>query len=129
MRFRLITYPSQNLRQIREGQTALTKASQDSCGRRAKEDIEAFKERSVPIPEPIPYPRTATLEDFTSANRIIALKEAEHRPLMRRHFPDWEHRVTYWHVHDLDQAPPHLALAEIEKRVRALIAGLDSSMP
>jgi len=86
--------------------------------------LEAFKLRSIPIAEPIRYPRTVTLADLTSADLIIALKEAEHRALMRQRFPDWERRITYWHVHDLDQAPPHLALAEIEKLVRDLIARL-----
>ena len=86
--------------------------------------LEAFKLRSIPIPEPIRYPRTVALADLTSADLIIALKEAEHRALMRQRFPDWERRITYWHVHDLDQAPPHLALAEIEKLVLSLIACL-----
>jgi len=86
--------------------------------------LEAFKLRSIPIAEPIRHPRTVTLADLTSADLIIALKEAEHRALMRQRFPDWERRITYWHVHDLDQAPPHLALAEIEKLVRDLTARL-----
>ena len=86
--------------------------------------LEAFKLRSIPIVEPIRYPRTVALADLTSANLIIALKEAEHRALMRERFPDWERRITYWQVHDLDQAPPHVALAEIEKLVRGLIARL-----
>jgi protein-tyrosine phosphatase len=86
--------------------------------------IEAFKQRSIPAPEPIRYPRVATSHDFTSADHVIALKEAEHRPLMRQHFPDWEDRITYWHVHDLDQAPSELSLAEIDTLVRALVASL-----
>jgi protein-tyrosine phosphatase len=86
--------------------------------------LEAFELLSIPIAQPIRPPRTATLADLTSADLIIALKEAEHRALMRQRFPDWEGRVTYWHVHDLDQAPPHLALAEIEELVRRLIASI-----
>jgi protein-tyrosine phosphatase len=89
--------------------------------------LEAFKHRSIPIGEPIRYPKTATLADFTSANLIIALKEAEHRALIRQHFPDWEHRVTYWQVHDVDLALPQFALAEIETLVRDLIARLSHS--
>lgn len=86
--------------------------------------LDAFKLRSIPIVEPIRQPRTVTLADLTSADLIIALKEAEHRALMRERFPDWEGRITYWHVHDLDQAPPYLALAEIEELVRGLITSL-----
>ena len=86
--------------------------------------LEAFKLRSIPIAEPIRHPRTVTLADLTSADLIIALKEAEHRALMRERFPDWEGRITYWHVHDFDQTPPQVALAEIETLVRELIARL-----
>ncbi|MGH7869924.1 MAG: low molecular weight phosphatase family protein [Candidatus Dormibacteraceae bacterium] len=95
----------------------------------APHTLEAFEQRSIPIAEPIRYPKAATLEDFTSADLIIALKEAEHRALMRQHFPDWEDRITYWHVHDLDQAPAHIALVEIETLVRALIARLEGPDP
>ncbi len=103
---------------------ALGQAETDNVGPISICTLEAFKLRSIPVAEPIRYPRAATLADLTSADLIIALKEAEHRALMRQHFPDWEHRITYWHVHDLDQAPSHLALAEIDTLVRDLIARL-----
>ena len=90
----------------------------------APDTLQAFKARNITVPEPIRDPRTATLDDLTSSDLIIALKEAEHRPLVRQQFPGWEHRITYWHVHDVDQVPSHLALAEIETLVRALIARL-----
>jgi protein-tyrosine phosphatase len=90
----------------------------------AQDALDALKQRSIPIAQPIRYPKAATLEDFASANLVIALKEAEHRALLRQQFLEWERRVTYWHVHDLDQAPAHIALPEIETLVRALIARL-----
>jgi protein-tyrosine phosphatase len=86
--------------------------------------LEAFEQRSIPVSEPIRYPRLATAQDLAAADRVIALKEAEHRPLMREHFPYWENRITYWHVHDLDEAPPDFALAEIDTLVNDLLAGL-----
>lgn len=82
--------------------------------------LEEFKRRGVALPNPLPYPAQVAVEDLSSASLIIALKEAEHRALMRKLFPDWEHRVTYWHVHDLDQAPPEATLAEIDSLVRSL---------
>jgi len=100
---------------------ALGDAETENVGPISIYTIEALKLRSIPIAEPIRYPRTVTLADLTSAELIVALKEAEHRALMQQCFPDWERRITYWHVHDLDQAPPHVALAEIEKLVRSLI--------
>jgi protein-tyrosine phosphatase len=88
----------------------------------------AFRRWSIPIPESIAYPQALTVESLRSAGLIIALKEAEHRAMIRETFPDWEHRVTYWHVHDLDQALPEVALAEIETLVRALLDQLGAEM-
>jgi protein-tyrosine phosphatase len=66
-------------------------------------------------------PASLTLADLTRATRVIALKEAEHRSYMRTQFPDWENRIEYWHVHDLDAASPDLAVPEIERLTRALL--------
>jgi protein-tyrosine phosphatase len=69
--------------------------------------------------------RTAlTRKDLEAATHVIALKETEHRPLMRLQFPDWESKITYWTVHDLDVALPDHALPEIEQRVADLLKSL-----
>ena len=62
--------------------------------------------------------------DLAAADRVIALKEAEHRPMLAASFAGWEDRVAYWHVHDIDGAAPADAMAEIETRVRELVAEL-----
>jgi protein-tyrosine phosphatase len=43
---------------------------------------------------------------------------------LRQRLPEWENRVEYWHVHDVDFAPPTQALAEIELHVEALVTRL-----
>jgi protein-tyrosine phosphatase len=43
---------------------------------------------------------------------------------MEERFPEWANRIVYWHIHDLDVAPHHEALPEIENLVRGLIARL-----
>jgi protein-tyrosine phosphatase len=60
-------------------------------------------------------------DDLQRAERVVALKEAEHRPMLAKHFPGWEDRVEYWHVHDLDAATPDVALGEIERLVTELV--------
>lgn len=70
-----------------------------------------------------------TKEDLEAAHLSIALKEAEHRPYMREQFPDWEDRITYWGVHDLDVAPAEAALPEIERRVLQLLHKLGRQRP
>ncbi len=89
--------------------------------------MQAFKKRAISFPVPLPHPRQVTLEDLQTSHLIVALKEAEHRALMRAGFPDWENRVQYWHVHDLDVAPPEQTLNDIDSRIRALLDELVAS--
>jgi protein-tyrosine phosphatase len=69
-------------------------------------------------------PTPASEEDFSQAQYIVALKEAEHRPLIGERFPVWVDQVEYWHIHDIDCARPDAALPEIEQHVMALISRL-----
>jgi len=62
--------------------------------------------------------------DLQRAHKIIAVKEAEHRPMMREQFPAWEHRVDYWTIDDLDFAQPEEALPLLEALVHQLATEL-----
>jgi predicted translation initiation factor SUI1 len=57
------------------------------------------------------FPMQVTVDDFDIANWIVALKQAEHLPLLQERFPTWVERVEYWHV---DDAPEVLGLIERE---------------
>ena len=70
------------------------------------------------------YPQQCTVSDLKSANLVIALKEAEHRPLLLERFAGWEDRVTYWHIHDLDASAATEAMASLEDQIEALICQL-----
>jgi protein-tyrosine phosphatase len=65
-----------------------------------------------------------TEDDLQRAHLTIAVKEDEHRPMMRDQFPDWENRITYWVIHDLDCALPEESLPILEERVHALADAL-----
>jgi protein-tyrosine phosphatase len=69
-------------------------------------------------------PQPCTLADFDQADLVIGLKEAEHRPLIERRFPEVAGRVTYWDVDDVAFAYPSIALAMIDTHVHELIATL-----
>jgi protein-tyrosine phosphatase len=56
-------------------------------------------------------PTQATGDDFALADWIVALKQAEHFPLMQERFPAWVEKVEFWNV---DDAPEALALIEQE---------------
>jgi protein-tyrosine phosphatase len=79
---------------------------------------------SVLCPSLERLPAPAREEDFALAHHIVAVKEAEHRPLMVECFPRWAERVEYWHIHDIDCALPDAALPELERHVRSLLERL-----
>jgi len=67
------------------------------------------------------YPVQVSEAELAGADRVIAVKEVEHRPLLAAGYPGWEDRVIYWHIHDLDQATAAEALGEIDGLVRGLV--------
>mgnify|MGYP001820077170 CR=1 len=82
---------------------------------------EGLAERGILLEENQRFPLELDKHELAAADRVIALKEAEHRPLLAERFPGWEDRVEYWHVHDLDAAQASVALTQIERQVVALI--------
>jgi protein-tyrosine phosphatase len=72
------------------------------------------------------FPVSVVEDDFRQADLIVALKEAEHRPLLIERFPAWNERVEFWQVHDIDGATPDEALLQIQQEVHGLIARLKS---
>ena len=67
-------------------------------------------------------PQQCVFQDLESANYIVALNEAEHRPLISERFPDWESRIRYWEIGDVELVQPNKALALIDVQVDALLA-------
>jgi protein-tyrosine phosphatase len=82
----------------------------------------------IPLPDPLRHPLDASVRDFEAAEVIVALKEAEHRPLMQSRFPVWVERVEYWRVHDLDFAPATEALPQVKRHVEELFGRLQNEM-
>jgi protein-tyrosine phosphatase len=70
------------------------------------------------------FPEAVVDADFAAAHRIIAVKEAEHRPLVDLRFAKWRDRVEYWHVHDVDCALPIETIAHLEREVLRLLEQL-----
>lgn len=62
-------------------------------------------------------PAQVTTDDLEGAAQIVALKHAEHLPLLQERFPAWAEKVEFWHV---DDAPEVLGL--IEQEVMGLVA-------
>lgn len=83
-----------------------------------------LERRGLPLELAGDEPRALSFDDIQSADRIYALKEAEHRPLMQAQFPNYVDKVIYWTVHDLDCAGPDEALPQIEKQVITIVEEL-----
>lgn len=86
--------------------------------------LAALIARGVSLPAAHRLPRDVTEADIRDAAVTIALKEAEHRPMVAARFPSLSSRIEFWRVHDVEDAPPSEAIPLIEKHVRALIARL-----
>ncbi len=56
-------------------------------------------------------PAQVTTDDLERAALVVALKHAEHLPLLQERFPAWAEKVEFWHV---DDAPDVLGLIEQE---------------
>jgi protein-tyrosine phosphatase len=82
----------------------------------------------IPTEAHLRLPLPVTEADLRAADLIVALKEAEHRPLLGARFPGWAERVCFWHIHDLDCGTVADALAGIEYEVEALAAGLRAEL-
>jgi protein-tyrosine phosphatase len=70
------------------------------------------------------FPVAVSEADFAAAHRVIAVKEAEHRPLVEAQFAKWRDRVEYWHVHDVDCALPAETIPHLEREVVRLLEQL-----
>jgi protein-tyrosine phosphatase len=73
------------------------------------------------------FPQQCTTDDLTNAALVVAVKEAEHRPLMRARFAEWENRLNYWHIHDVEDETPAEALKLLADEVRTLLRRLPAA--
>lgn len=86
----------------------------------AKSVLETLETKSIRDDESVcRMPESVTLDELESATRLVALQEAEHRPLLEDRFPGWAEKVEYWDVEDTDGV-----LDLIDKEVMGLIARL-----
>jgi protein-tyrosine phosphatase len=80
----------------------------------------------IPAESYLRLPLAVTHDDFERAQHIVAVKEAEHRPLIAGRFPAWLARVEFWRVHDVDCAHAREAMPILENEVLGLLARLEA---
>ena len=90
----------------------------DNVGPMAVEAITALETLGVRTADAVTrLPAQVTTDDLERADRGVALKQAEHLPLLQERFPAWAEKVEFWQV---DDAPEALGL--IEREVMGLVA-------
>lgn len=86
--------------------------------------IEALQARGIPVDGEHRSPKQLTMRDLGNFDLVIAVKEAEHRPMMRDQFPLWVDRIEYWRIDDIDYASPEEALPILVEKVSELVGRL-----
>jgi protein-tyrosine phosphatase len=89
--------------------------------------LRALEARGVAVASPIRMPLQARDEEFAAAQRVIALYEREHRPLVEQRFPAWAERVEYLAVPDVGELGADAALSLMEQATLLLLDELQRS--
>lgn len=85
---------------------------------------EHLTQRKIELRHTAPGRAQLSRDDLEGSHLIVALKDGEHRPMVREMFPDWEHEIVFWDVDDQPFLSPEEGLAAIEKNVLNLIEEL-----
>jgi predicted translation initiation factor SUI1 len=96
----------------------------NNMGPMARSALQALHALGIRGPDHDRLPLAVQTTDFEAADRVIALYETEHRPLLEERHPDQVERVEYWHIEDVDGVLPR-----IESEVNGLIARLLGGTP
>jgi predicted translation initiation factor SUI1 len=90
----------------------------NNVGSMALSAIKALEAMGIAAGEALTrMPAQVTTDDLEGAALVVALKHAEHLPLLQERFPTWAEKVKFWHIED---APEALGL--IDQEVMGLVA-------
>ena len=92
-----------------------------------RDTMKALQKQGISVENHLRLPMKVTEADFESNDHVVAVKEAEHRPMILRNFPNWLERVEFWHVHDLDCCGPDEAIPHLDHEVAALLLRLSNA--
>ena len=120
----LFNWQAQERRLLWQAQSRGLDPDPRNAGPMSRDTMAALRKLNIPFDKHLRLPLLATDDDFESAQHIVAVKEAEHRPLLERNFPQWAGRVEFWHVHDLDCCGPEEAIPHLDREVAALVERL-----
>lgn len=100
-----------------------------NLGPMSRDSVAALQKQGVSVEDYLRLPLEVTEADFESNDHVVAVKEAEHRPMIVQNFPNWLTKVEFWHVHDLDCCGPDEAIPHLDKEVAELLSKLSAANP
>lgn len=83
--------------------------------------LDRLADQRILLKEPIRFPIQLEEKDLQAAGLIVAVNRVEHEPMMKKYFPAWAEKITYWDVADLDITDSENALSAIERSINLLI--------
>jgi translation initiation factor 1 len=99
----------------------------NNIGPMARTAIVALEAMSIRANEAFTrMPAKLTVEELQLADRVVALKRAEHLPLLGERYPGWAEKIVFWHVDDDPDALPKIE-SEVSRLIAQLLGGDDSS--
>jgi protein-tyrosine phosphatase len=98
-----------------------------NVGRISRHALDALEVRGIQPRGAERWPMPVQRDELEFARRTIALKEAEHRPMMTLRFPDLVDRIEYWAVDDIDVLPPPRCIEQAEAQLLKLLQELRES--
>jgi protein-tyrosine phosphatase len=82
----------------------------------------------VPVSEPLTGPKQLQAQDLGQASLVVVLDETEHRPMVKRYFPEWEEKAIYWQFEDDYLRAPEQVLPALKRQVSELLESLSPSV-
>jgi protein-tyrosine phosphatase len=105
------------------------KGSPDNVGPISPFALNALQARDISAESATRDPAPCSLADFEGVELVVALKQAEHRPLIEGRFPGIANRIEYGDVDDIEIADPATTLSRIDQLVARLIENLRGGEP
>lgn len=99
----------------------MSRLKKQNVGKMSRHTLKALEMRGIKPRGAGRWPQSVNRAELEFAHHTIAMKEAEHRPMMEARFPDLADRIEYWSVDDIDVLPPEHCIAQAEDKLLQLI--------
>jgi len=95
-----------------------------NVGPMSADAVTALEARGIDAGAHLTMPRAVRAADLMTADVVVGMLREEHEPMIRAAFAGDAVRVTYWDIRDVRPSAAYDPMAEVDRRVRGLIARL-----